>query len=40
MSSQGSIKQIFGPVVDVSFDGGLPAIYEATYYQINFIPII
>ena len=29
MSSQGSIKQIFGPVVDVSFDGGLPAIYEA-----------
>ncbi|MCH2102119.1 MAG: F0F1 ATP synthase subunit beta [Planctomycetes bacterium] len=29
MSSQGSIKQIFGPVVDVSFDEGLPAIYEA-----------
>lgn len=29
MSSQGSIKQIFGPVIDLSFDGDLPAIYEA-----------
>jgi F-type H+/Na+-transporting ATPase subunit beta len=29
MSSQGSIKQIFGPVIDLSFDDDLPAIYEA-----------
>jgi F-type H+/Na+-transporting ATPase subunit beta len=29
MTVQGSIKQIFGPVVDVAFDGDLPAIYDA-----------
>ncbi len=29
MTAQGSIKQIFGPVVDVAFDGDLPAIYDA-----------
>ncbi len=29
MSSKGSIKQIFGPVVDVAFDGDLPSINEA-----------
>jgi len=29
MSSNGSIKQIFGPVVDVAFDGNLPAINDA-----------
>jgi F-type H+-transporting ATPase subunit beta len=29
MSAQGSIKQIFGPVVDVAFSGDLPAIYDA-----------
>ncbi len=29
MTAQGSIKQIFGPVVDVVFDGDLPAIYDA-----------
>ena len=29
MSNNGSIKQIFGPVVDVAFDGNLPAINDA-----------
>ena len=29
MSAQGSIKQIFGPVVDIAFDGDLPAINDA-----------
>ncbi|MDA1259757.1 MAG: F0F1 ATP synthase subunit beta [Planctomycetota bacterium] len=29
MSSNGSIKQIFGPVVDVAFDDNLPAINDA-----------
>ena len=29
MTSHGSIKQIFGPVVDVAFDGDLPGINDA-----------
>ena len=29
MSAQGSIKQIFGPVVDVAFEGELPSINDA-----------
>ncbi len=29
MTVQGSIKQIFGPVVDVSFSSNMPAIYDA-----------
>ena len=29
MTSQGSIKQIFGPVVDVAFEGDLPGINDA-----------
>ncbi|MDP7063284.1 MAG: F0F1 ATP synthase subunit beta [Planctomycetota bacterium] len=29
MSAQGSIQQIFGPVVDISFEGDLPAINDA-----------
>ena len=29
MSAQGSIQQIFGPVIDIKFEGGLPAINDA-----------
>jgi F-type H+-transporting ATPase subunit beta len=29
MSAQGSIQQIFGPVIDISFEGDLPAINDA-----------